>query len=165
MYYQFAYVYMYYWLEMLTGKSGTTGDLVRLRMAVFLTSRNPLMPRKLNRWLYQKSEACSWCCGKLTLGLRYARKAKSLTRVSQLYLRVEKCVHIDLSSMEMRKKCQKPPQETLMGRCWTSMNRGITRRCNYQNHFDQVNLTISEYVIRHLMGLFHVCYGKWCKGV
>ncbi len=44
---------------------------------------------------------------------------------------------------------------------WTT----LYRRCNYQVHFDQVNFTISDYVMRHLTGLFCVCYGKWCKDV
>ena len=130
-----------------------------------LIFREPIIAQKAKPMVTSRERGLFLMLWKLTFGLRYAREVKSFTRVLQLISRVKKCVYIDLTSMEMRKKHRKPPQETSLSWYWTRINRGTTRSCNNQVHFDQVNFTIPDYVIRHLMGLFYVCYGKWCEDV
>ena len=99
------------------------------------------------------------------VGLRYARKMESFARVLQSTSRVKRCVYIDLISMETIKEHQillKRPSWADIGLHCTE---GLPEDAIIKSIFDQVNFTISDYVMRHLTGLFCVCYGKWCKDV
>ncbi len=71
----------------------------------------------------------------------------------------------DFADMEMTKKHWRPSQEMSTNGWYTRAHRGITQGCENQLHFDYAIFATSDYVIRHLMGLFHVYYGKSFRDV
>ncbi len=61
-----------------------------------------------------------------------------------------------MENMEMAKKDRKCSREMSTNERHMRFCRVVAQRSEYRPHFEYANFVVSDYVIRHLMGLLHV---------